>query len=146
LLHPSLHELFGFVHTIADALALLEDVNEPNTAIALDVWHLEEGDRLLENVRACASRVAAIHINDRREPTRSWCDRVLPGDGVADVAGIVGSLEAGGFSGWYELEVISDDGSVENEFPDSLWKWDPQELVTVGRERFLAAWQAGGSR
>jgi sugar phosphate isomerase/epimerase len=142
LLHPSLHELFGFVHTIADAVALLDTAGEPNTAIALDTWHLEEGDRLLENVRAIATRVSSIHVNDRREPTRSWCDRVLPGDGVVDVAGLLGSLDTGGFTGWYELEIISDDGSVENDFPDSLWKWEPRELVTVCRDRFFAAWQA----
>ena len=37
-------------------------------------------------------------------------DRVFPGDGTADVAGILGAVDAGGYRGWYELEILSDDG------------------------------------
>jgi len=52
------------------------------------------------------------------------------------------SLDEGGFDGWYELEILSDDGRVEQEFPDSLWKRDPLELVRSGRAKFMAAWEA----
>ena len=38
--------------------------------------------------RARAS-LAGVHVNDCREPTRGWADRVLPGDGVADVPAIL---------------------------------------------------------
>lgn len=142
LMHPSLAESFGFVHTIDDALDLLDEVDQPNTAIALDVWHFVESPKLFVQLREQTSRFASLHVNDRREPSRSWCDRVLPGDGVADLPRILGSLDEGGFEGWFELEILSDDGTYGNDFPDSLWKRDPLEVVSAGRAQFFAAWEA----
>ncbi len=82
-----------------------------------------------------------VHLNDWRDPTRSWCDRVLPGDGIADIPGIFRALDEGGFEGWFELELFSDDGKFGNDFEDSLWKWDPVELVRTGRDKAYALWE-----
>jgi sugar phosphate isomerase/epimerase len=141
IFHETL-ESWSFVHTIPDAVSLLDRVDRPNVALACDVWHLGLGPEILADLRRHAGRIASLHIDDRRDPTRSVWDRVLPGDGVADLPGILGSLDDGGFDGWYELEILSDDGSVEQEFPDSLWQRDPFELVSAGRAQFLAAWSA----
>jgi sugar phosphate isomerase/epimerase len=140
LMHPSLVDDFSFITTIPDALELLEDVGATNVALAIDAWHLTDGPEVLDQLREHATSVLSLHVNDRRDPTRSWCDRVLPGDGTVDLEGIVRSLEQGGFDGWYEMEVVSDDGRVEHDFPDSLWKRDPLELVTTGRKQFLEIW------
>jgi sugar phosphate isomerase/epimerase len=142
LLHPSLETIFGFVTSIPAGIELANAVSHPNFGITIDTWHLGSPPGLLDDVRNNTSRIVAVHVNDRRDPTRHWCDRVLPGDGVADLRGIFASLEAGGFDGWYELEIISDDGSVENDFPDSLWKRPALELVSDGRAKFLAEWEA----
>lgn len=66
--------------------------------------------------------------------------QLLPGDGVADIPAILGALDDAGYQGWYELEIMSDDGLYGNDFPDSLWKLDPVELVRRGCEGFLRAW------
>jgi sugar phosphate isomerase/epimerase len=108
--------------------------------LLVDVWHIWDSPDLLTLLEVHADRVVAVHLNDRREPTRSWCDRLLPGDGVADVPGIVGALRRGGYDGWFELEVVSDDGRFGSAFPDSLWRGDPVALIRAGREKFLRAW------
>ena len=139
------HETLGnwsFLHTVPDAVALIDRVNRPNVGIACDVWHLGTDPGVLDHLREHATRVVSMHIDDRRDPTRSVWDRLLPGDGIADLPGMLGSLDAGGFDGWYELEILSDDGSVEHDFDDSLWKRDPFELVSAGRAQFLSAWAA----
>jgi sugar phosphate isomerase/epimerase len=141
LMHPSLGDLFSFMTSIPCAVGLIDAVSHPNVGIALDCWHLSDDPEVLEQVREHAKMVAAVHLNDRRAPTRSWCDRVLPGDGVIDFPAVLGALDDGGFEGWFELEVVSDDGSVEHDFPDSLWKWDPLELVSRGRAQFLSLWE-----
>jgi sugar phosphate isomerase/epimerase len=141
IMHPTLAEEFSFLTSLQDGIRLIDDVDEPNVALALDLWHLDPDADDLADVRQHASRVASVHVNDRRDPTRSWCDRVLPGDGTLDLVGILGSLDQGGFRGWFELEVISDDGRVEHDFPDSLWRRDPVELVSAGRTQFLALWE-----
>jgi sugar phosphate isomerase/epimerase len=106
-----------------------------------DVWHLWDTPGLLDEIRRHAHRFVGVHVDDWRDPTRNWCDRVLPGDGIADVTGILGALDEAGYDGWYELEVFSDDGRFGNEWPDSLWKLDPVEFVRAGREKFEAAWR-----
>lgn len=141
LFHPSL-ERWSYASTIAEGIAILDAVDRANVGLAVDIWHLVPGPTTLEHLREHAGRILSLHIDDRREPTRSVRDRVLPGDGTADVIGILGSIDAGGFRGWYELEILSDDGTHGLDFPDSLWKLDPLDLVTRGRDAFLAAWDA----
>ena len=65
--------------------------------------------------------------------TRSWCDRVLPGDGVADVPALIGALDAAGWDGLYDLEIFSDNGTFGTHHPDSLWDVPAAELARRGR-------------
>jgi sugar phosphate isomerase/epimerase len=141
IMHPSLNDLFSFVTDIPAAIALIDEVGAANVAIALDAWHVGDSPQALSALREHAAKFASFHLDDWREPTRSWADRVLPGDGVLDLEAVLRSLETGGFAGWYELEVVSDDGRIENAFEDSLWKLDPYDLVSAGKRQFMALWE-----
>jgi sugar phosphate isomerase/epimerase len=131
---------YTFLHSIPDAVALLDEVDRANIGLAIDIWHLGVGARVVPDVRAHADRIVSVHLNDRRDPSRCLWDRVLPGDGISDLPGILGALDEGRFDGWYELEILSDDGSVEYDLPDSLWRWDPETLVSTGRARLESLW------
>jgi sugar phosphate isomerase/epimerase len=139
---PSLGDEFSFITSISEMVDFVDEVDHPNARIAVDVWHMSEVPESFDTIRDAASRVVSVHVNDRRDPTRSWADRVLPGDGIIDLAGMFDALEAGGYDGWYEFEVISDDGHYDDDFPDSLWRLDPTELFTRGRKQFLDIWSA----
>jgi sugar phosphate isomerase/epimerase len=140
-MHVSIAADYSWITNIPDAVALLDDIGEPNTGIMFDVWHLWDTPDLLAEIRRHAHRFVGVHVDDWRDPTRNWCDRVLPGDGIADIAGILGALAQSGYTGWYELEIFSDDGRFGDDYADSLWKLDPVELVRSGREKFERAWQ-----
>jgi len=137
---PALADVFGFVTDLPAAALMIADVDEPNVRVIVDMWHLGGSGRLPADVRAHAGVIGCVHVNDRAEQPRSWCDRLLPGDGVAGVPAVLAALDEVGYAGWYELEVISDDGRCGNAFPDSLWSLEPLELVRRGRARFLDAW------
>jgi sugar phosphate isomerase/epimerase len=141
-MHSSIADLYSWVTDLPGAVALLDDIGAPNTGILVDVWHLWDTPDLLQHIRTHVDRIVGVHVDDWREPTRSWSDRVLPGDGVADVRGILGVLDDAGYRGWYELEIFSDDGKFGNDFEDSLWKLDPVELLREGRRRFDEVWQS----
>ncbi len=126
-IHPSQAEVFSFVHTIPDALELIGD---EQVGILLDTWHVSEP----EAIEPYVDRIAGVHVADRREPTRSDFDRVLPGDGVLDLGAIFRTLEAGGYDGWVDVEIFSDNGAFGDAFPDSLWDVDPTELARRARE------------
>jgi sugar phosphate isomerase/epimerase len=141
-IHRSIRDDWSLVTTIPETLDLLDEVGEPNLGLLFDVWHLWDTPNLLAHIRACAHRIVGVHVNDRREPTRSWKDRVLPGEGVIDLPAILGALEAGGYEGWYDLEIFSDNGAFGDNYEDSLWKLPPTEVVRRGRAGFLRAWEA----
>ena len=42
-------------------------------------------------------------MNDWRDPTRGWCDRVLPGDGTIDLRAVLRTLRQAGYDGWYDV-------------------------------------------
>lgn len=140
-MHSSIRDEFSFLTSIPDGIALLDEIDEPNTGMLFDVWHLWDTPDLLAHIRRNAPRFVGVHVNDWRDPTRSWCDRVLPGEGVADLEGILRALGEGGYDGWFELEVLSDDGTFGNAFPDSLWRRDPAEVIAEGRRAFMELWQ-----
>ena len=125
--HPSQAEVFSFVHTIPEALELIG--SEP-VGIMLDLWHISDPAAIAAHV----GDIAGVHVSDRREPTRSHFDRVLPGDGVIDLAAAFRALDAGGYDGWYDIEIFSDNGVFGDALPDSLWDVDAVELARRARE------------
>jgi sugar phosphate isomerase/epimerase len=133
-------EDWSLLNTLADAADLIDEVGSGAIGIQFDVWHQWNTPDLYDEIARHASLIAGVHVNDWREPTRGWADRVLPGDGVADLPGILGALDAAGWDGYYDLEIFSDDGTFGNAYPDSLWAADPGELVRRGREGFARSW------
>ncbi len=135
-IHSSARDEFTLVDNIPDAVALIDEVDEP-LGLLFDTWHLWDTPDVLDHIRAEAHRFPAVHVNDWRDPTRGWDDRALPGEGIMDLPAMFAALEDGGFEGWYDLEIFSSD-----TYPDSLLKLDPIELVRRGREGFEKAWAA----
>jgi sugar phosphate isomerase/epimerase len=135
-IHVSARDEFTLVATIPEAAELVEDVGEP-MGVHFDTWHLWDTPDVLDHIREHAREFRAVHVNDWRAETRGWDDRALPGEGIMNLPAIFGALEAGGFDGWYDLEVFSGEG-----YPDSLLALEPIELVRRAREGFMAAWEA----
>jgi len=139
-LHRTLGPAWSFLTDLPTTLRLLDDVGAPNLGFLFDVWHLWDSPDAHALLAANADRVLAVHVDDWRDPTRSWADRVLPGDGIADVEGFLRILRAAGYDDWLELEIFSDDGFIENAFEDSLWARDPVEMIREARERVERLW------
>lgn len=114
-IHPSQSGVLSFVHTIDHALELIGDAE---VGILFDTWHLQEVSHV--------ERIFGVHVADHREPTRSDFDRLLPGEGSRAA---VRALEVAGYDGWYDVEVMSDDGTFGDAFEDSLWALPAGELA-----------------
>ena len=71
-----------------ETIDLIDEIGEPNVQVLYDVYHLHDTDNVLEDTVKYGSRISpSIHICDWREVTRNDFDRVLPGDGIIDLAG-----------------------------------------------------------
>jgi sugar phosphate isomerase/epimerase len=134
---------YSIVFGIEEAVDFLEEAGHPKVPLCYDIWHVwDSSPKILELTEQYASRINVVHLNDYREPTRSWSDRVLPGDGVVDLPATLAALRRGGYDGWFDLEVFSDDGRFGNDYPDSVWKLPWLEQARRGHEGLKRAWQA----
>jgi sugar phosphate isomerase/epimerase len=136
-------EQWSIVHTVRDAVALIDEAGvAEDVGVMWDAWHLWDDPGVEDDIAAYIDRIAGVHVCDWREPTRSFADRVLPGDGVADLPRLLGALDRAGWDGFYDLEIFSDNGAFGIAHPDSLWDVPAEELARRGREAFLACWEA----
>jgi len=134
-------ELWTIVSSIPETVALIEDAGDlPALGIQFDVWHLWNTPTLYDDIAAEVDRFAGVHICDYRDPTRGWADRALPGDGSADVPGILRALDAAGWDGLYDIEIFSDDGTFGNAYPDSYWAAPAEETLARARAAFGHCW------
>jgi sugar phosphate isomerase/epimerase len=130
------------ISSLQEAAELLDDADRPALGIQFDSWHVWNTPELVKEIERHAHRFVGVHIADWREPTRGWADRVLPGDGVADLPALLGTLERAGWDGFYDLEIFSDNGTFGNAWPGSLWDVPEEELARRGKDAFERAWSA----
>jgi sugar phosphate isomerase/epimerase len=121
---------WSLVWDIPGALALLDELGDDNIGLLLDSFHLWDTPDVEAHIRAAGPRIAGVHVNDRGADHRSWADRRIPGTGVIDLAGWLRACEDAGYSGHYDCELFSDDGTLGvADYPDSLWKQDGTRLA-----------------
>ena len=133
-------ESWSIVNTLGEAVELIDEVGSDAIGIQFDTWHLWNTPDLLDEIAQHVDRFVGVHVNDWRDPTRGWADRVLPGDGVIDLPTILGALDRAGWDGLYDLEIFSDNGAFGNAYEGSLWDLQPTELARRARESFTACW------
>jgi sugar phosphate isomerase/epimerase len=108
----------------------LDSCGEKGLGVAIDVYHVFWDPELEREVAraGAAGRILAFHVCDWRVPTRDMLlDRGMMGDGVIDIRGIRGLVEATGYHGPIEVEIFS---------RDDWWKRDPDEVLRVIAERY----------
>jgi sugar phosphate isomerase/epimerase len=134
-------ELWTIASSIPEAVSLIQDAGDsPALGIQFDVWHLWNTPTLYDDIADEIDRFAGVHVCDRREPTRGWADRALPGEGSADVPDILRALDAAGWDGLYDIEIFSDDGTFGNAYPDSFWAAPAEETLARATAAFERCW------
>jgi sugar phosphate isomerase/epimerase len=122
-----IHPLYmDFVNSLDQATALVRAVDHPAIGLLVDVWHLWQEPELETRIAAAGDRIFAVHISDWREPTRAHNDRLVMGDGVIPLPQIVRAIEATGYSGYYDVEIFSEE----------LWRGDYGAMLARCRAWF----------
>ena len=116
--------------------------DHPSLGLQFDVWHLWNTPTLLDDIRREAGRFAGVHVSDVRSPTRSWADRVLPGDGVADVPAVLARARRGRLAGPVRPGDLLRQRHVRQRTRSSLWDVPAGELARRGRAAMVAAWES----
>ena len=132
---PSM-EFLGFVDGIKSvdaAWTIATECGEPGATVVADVFHMIRGGGSVDDLkRLPGDRLACFHVNDlpaKPDPlTQTDADRVMVGEGIADLPRVVANLRAIGYRGPLSLEL----------FNRALWEKDPAEVVKVGLDRIKA--------
>lgn len=100
LLEPiNAHDVPGvFVSRVAEAVAILDDVGEPNVGLQFDFYHVAQmGDALLPTFEQFLPRIAHIQFSDAP-------GRQEPGTGGIDFASVFAAVERSAYDGWTSAE------------------------------------------
>jgi 2-keto-myo-inositol isomerase len=129
---PSM-EFLGFVDgikNVASAWAIAAGTGDPRATVVADVFHMMRGAGSIDDILTLkGDRLACFHINDLpAEPdplTQKDEDRVMVGDGIADLSRVIADLRTIGYRGPLSLEL----------FNSQLWEQDPLHVAKTGFER-----------
>jgi len=130
-------EVWGFANNVSrlsEAAFVAIEAGHPDACLLLDVYHLYKGGSSFEGLRQIGRQALPVmHMNDFPDIPRERIadkDRVLPGEGVAPLRSILGTLRAGGCSVALSIEL----------FNEGYWKkYDAKTLSALGLERMQLA-------
>ena len=134
---PSM-EFLGFVdgvNNVSTAWAIAAGTGAPRAkaTIVADVFHMMRGGGSIDDLLAIRGEwLACFHINDLPAVPDPLLqrdeDRVMVGEGIADLPRVIANLRSIGYRGPLSLEL----------FNRQLWDQDPLEVVKRGLERVRA--------
>jgi sugar phosphate isomerase/epimerase len=134
----------GIVRTVADAADVVRMSGRPNARVLVDTWHHHWSGAPLDSLRQIpGDAVGAIQVNDVPAQVRgtvidaSLHERLCPGQGVANLVGVIRVLREAGSVAPLTVEVFNDD----------LWaQYGPDELARLLGDATRALLAAAGER
>ena len=125
-LHPMFAADRACVNTLAHANDLCDALGE-GVGVAVDVYHVWWDPALAREIARAGRRILGFHICDWLVPTTDMLlDRGMMGDGVIDIPAIRAMVEATGYNGFCDVEILS---------ANNWWKRDPDEVLRTCIER-----------
>ena len=126
-LHPMMIAERSVVVTLAQALDLAERFDPAGVGVVIDAYHVWWDPGLEAQTERAVGRILGYHVSDWLSPTPDvLAGRGMMGDGVIDLPRIRALVEAAGYDGPIEVEVIN----------PALAELPTAELMSTVRERF----------
>jgi sugar phosphate isomerase/epimerase len=129
----------SLVTTVAEAAELVSDINSESIGIVYDIWHHWDSPTVWEDIESYASLFTIVQLGDWPDRPNTGIDRAIPGEGVIQLDRVLAALDSAGYSGWYDVELLSDPLAE-----DSVMKIGHDELLHRCKLGLDAAWAAAG--
>ena len=109
-LHPVYAADRACINTIAQGLALCEELGDPSVGLLIDAYHVWWDPALASSIAAARGRILGFHVSDWMMPIRDVLnDRGMMGDGIIELPYIRSLVESAGYDGFVEVEIFSTD-------------------------------------
>ena len=129
-LHPMMISERSAIVTLGEANDLAERIGSGDVGVIVDAYHVWWDPRLYEEIARAGRRILGYHVADWLVPTTDRLQgRGMMGEGVIELRRIRAAVEAAGYDGPIEVEVINREA----------WSRPGAELVASARDAFAAA-------
>jgi len=129
-LHPMMISERSAIVTLGEANDLAERFDAPRVGVVVDAYHVWWDPRLYAEIARAGRRILGYHVADWLVPTADRLQgRGMMGEGVIELRRIRAAVEAAGYDGPIEVEVINREA----------WARPGAELVRAARDAFAAA-------
>jgi sugar phosphate isomerase/epimerase len=121
---------YTFLKDIPATMGIVDAVGEDNVGLLFDTDHLYESPNLMNEIASAGDRIFCVHVNDMPAEPGPGIDRRLMGDGVIALKEILSAIDATGYQGYYDVEIMS----------DTVWGMDYPTLIEEIKTRFQKLW------
>jgi sugar phosphate isomerase/epimerase len=129
-LHPMMISERSAIVTLGEANDLAERFDDTRVGVIVDAYHVWWDPRLYEEIARAGRRILGYHVADWLVPTTDRLQgRGMMGEGVIELQRIRAAVEAAGYDGPIEVEVINREA----------WSRPGAELVAAARDAFAAS-------
>jgi sugar phosphate isomerase/epimerase len=111
-MHPGCAKQWTFLTTLDDTLELLNSVGSPHVKMVLDTYHIGHERGLIDRLPAILPQLAMVQLGDARQSPVGEQNRCRLGEGTLPLAEIVTALQAAGYSGYYDVELLGEELDV----------------------------------
>lgn len=107
-LHPMFAADRSVVSTLGQANTMSEKLDSDQVGVVVDVYHVWWDPQLYQEIKRAKGDILGFHVSDWIVPLPDmFKGRGMMGDGVIDIPRIRGAVEAVGYNGPIEVEIIN---------------------------------------
>ena len=117
-MHANCSQDEDVLNTLPAAIELLEQIGSERLKIAFDSYHLGFGEIDFAQIEQIANRVAIVQLGDGFQLPSDLQNRCPIGCGIVPNGEIIMALSAGGYDGFYEIELRGAD--IEHQLYDDI--------------------------
>jgi sugar phosphate isomerase/epimerase len=127
------------IKSLQSAVRVAEIADHPRVGVLFDAAHYHVTPTKLRDINeSSVRRIKHVHLDDMPDTpadlTHRDFDRVLPGEGVVDLPGIISALEQNGYRGYFSIEMFS----------ANLWRLPAKEAARRCYESLLPLCEGEG--
>lgn len=104
---------YDFIHTLPGVLEMIAAIDQPNVGVLFDSFHwFTSGGTVEDILQLSPEQIVLVHINDAPDkPADEQIDdqRLLPGEGIIDLRGMLIALRQVGYDSYLSVETFSDE-------------------------------------
>ncbi len=127
------------IKSMQSAVRVAEIADHPRVGVLFDAAHYHVTPTKLRDINeSSVRRIKHVHLDDMPDTpadlTHRDFDRLLPGEGVVDLPGIISALEQNGYRGYFSIEMFS----------ANLWRLPAKEAARRCYESLLPLCEGEG--